>query len=471
MITAWLRNVAAVFLSLAIIVGLVTLGRYQQSKGIVLEGEPLVILSPHWAGIKDEFSRAFHEWYLKKTGVAVKPEWLDVGGTSDCLKFVSSEFSRSPSGINIDLFFGGGEPAALRLKEQGFLERIEISPDVLGRVPSECAGRAIYDPEGYWYGTCLAGFGIIYSKPVLRFLKVAEPVSWADMSKPEFYGWTGSGDPRKSGSVHMLYEIVLQSKGWDEGIRLLRQFAGNVRYFTDGGSDAPEFVAMRELACAGAIDLYALPQVARMGAENVGFLFPEGQAVVNPDPIAVLKGAPHLALAKAFVEFTLRPEGQRLWMLPPGSPGGPKQFALNRFSVIPGLYDELAGKAQLPMNPFTVKSGLKFDAKKDSKRRRVLDDYLGVTLIDTHLQLTRAWKAIIDAGRRDGGLPDEPLRIMTDPFLSEDELMQLAERWNEKKFRQEKLNEWTRQAYDAYRRAEKLARSYSDSRVDRRPAW
>jgi len=64
----------------------------------------LIIISPHWEGIRYEFEQGFSEWTARQFNHRTQIEWLDVGGTSDALRYVRSEFSRSPRGINIDLF-------------------------------------------------------------------------------------------------------------------------------------------------------------------------------------------------------------------------------------------------------------------------------------------------------------------------------------------------------------------------------
>ena len=68
----------------------------------------LVLISPHWEGIRYEFERAFKQRYQKDTGRTVELEWLDVGGSSETLRYVESEFKNKPAGIGIDIFFGGG---------------------------------------------------------------------------------------------------------------------------------------------------------------------------------------------------------------------------------------------------------------------------------------------------------------------------------------------------------------------------
>jgi len=67
----------------------------------------------------------------------------------------------------------------------------------------------------------------------------------------------------------------------------------------------------------------------------VSFALPEGQTVINPDSIAILKNPPDPELARHFMEFVLSREGQLLWMLPKGSPGGATRYVINRMSVQP----------------------------------------------------------------------------------------------------------------------------------------
>ena len=82
----------------------------------------LVLISPHWEGIKYEFERAFKAWYRRETGRNVDLEWIDVGGTSETLRFIQSEFKSKPAGIGIDVFFGGGVDPYMALKADTLLQ-------------------------------------------------------------------------------------------------------------------------------------------------------------------------------------------------------------------------------------------------------------------------------------------------------------------------------------------------------------
>ena len=64
---------------------------------VVGAADRLVLLSPHWEGIKNEFERAFKSQYLRQTGRTVELEWMDVGGTSEAMRFLRSEFKNKPA--------------------------------------------------------------------------------------------------------------------------------------------------------------------------------------------------------------------------------------------------------------------------------------------------------------------------------------------------------------------------------------
>jgi iron(III) transport system substrate-binding protein len=54
----------------------------------------------------------------------------------------------------------------------------------------------------------------------------------------------------------------------------------------------------------------------------------------------LLRGAPHPQVARAFIDFVLQPEGQKLWDFRPGTPGGPVRYSLRRLPVRKEFYRE-----------------------------------------------------------------------------------------------------------------------------------
>src|SRR5438093_8685053 len=75
----------------------------------------VIIITPHVDAIRSEFGNGFARWHSDKFQQPAEVEWRVLGGTSDALRFVLSEFSRKPEGIGLDIFFGGGQEPFLVL--------------------------------------------------------------------------------------------------------------------------------------------------------------------------------------------------------------------------------------------------------------------------------------------------------------------------------------------------------------------
>lgn len=351
-----------------------------------------MILSPHWEGIRQEFTWAFQDWHRKNYKEEVEIEWLDQGGTSECLRFLYAQYLRHPDGIDVDIFFGGGTDPYLELKNRGLLEPYNPGRDFLDRVPAELNGVPLYDWDYRWFGTHLSTFGILINKSVLRRMNLPTPRTWQDLADPKLWGWVGAGDPRASGTMHMMYELVVQAHGWEKGFNLLTRISGNVRRFDRHGGQVARDVALGEVACGLALDSYAWTQIDQVGKGKLDFVIPEGKTVVNADAIAILKGAPHLKLAEHFLEFVLSRQGQQLSMFPVGAPGGPREYLLYKMAIDPEIYQSPLSRVYF--NPFAegVKAGFQYDFQKGARRWELMNRILAALFIDPHLELKRAWK-------------------------------------------------------------------------------
>lgn len=423
----------------------------------------LVIISPHWEGILKEYEAAFKAYYLANYGEDVEIETLDVGGTSDVVKYIDSGFEATPEGIGIDIMWGGGVDPFIAAKAKGQLLPYQVGDEILNKIPATFAGIPMYD-EGYtWYGSALSGFGIIYNKALLQLEDLPEPATWEDLTDPVVKGWVGSADPRHSGSTHMCYEIILQGYGWEEGMEITTMLGANVKTFPPSSSQIPISVGAGDVAYGLAIDFYAWSEVDKVGADKIGYVMPEGLTVVNPDSIAILKGAPNQEVAERFVEFVLSEEGQKLWMLPVGAEDGPTEYLLGRICVIPELFTELADVTVVPINPFEIETTLDYDPDLGSVRYSLVNDLIGATIIDSQSDLVSTWGEIIatEAALEEAGVTsariEEAKAKMGEVPLTEQEALTIAEQWGDAEVRNTYISEWHEFALEKYEEASNLA--------------
>ncbi len=420
--------------------------------------DELILISPHPEGIETAFGTTFEMWYEAETGRTVKTDWRDVGGTSSNYRFIESEFKRVPESIGIDIFFGGGTDNYLRLSERGWLHAYKLPETHLEQMVQSFHGIPLYDADHEWYGAALSSFGIMYNEELREILGLRKASAWEDLGDPELLGRIGAADPRESGSAHMVYEIILQTLGWEEGFALLTKIGGNVRGFSAGANAIPTDVVAGQVIYGLAIDFYAYGQIAVVGADKIKYVVPADGAVVTADPIAILKGAPNLQVAEKFLEFVLSEDAQKLWMLRDTDPEGPNwKGGLNRASVLPALYDKLGERCVVP-NPFAMEgTPFQYDSHKGGTRWNIVNDLFGVLIIDSHKDLVNAWKDIRKC--KDAAKREAAIAVLTQMPITEAEAMQLAQSdWKDPTIRNQKIKEWGQFAKEKFKEARNLAK-------------
>lgn len=346
-------------------------------------------------------------------------------------------FLGSEVGCGIDVFFGGGtydferQAQAGRLVDAGMLQLHPewFTPEV---IPQTFGGENYWHPDGLWFGTVLSSYGIIFNRDSLTRLGFpGEPGRWEDLADPRLVGEVALADPTKSGSAAKAFENIIQQQmqrrlhalqatepagepvalegravreGWLAGMRLLQQIGANARYFTDTSQKPPIDVAAGNCAAGLCIDFYGRQQQEavrrRDHSERVSYVSPPGGSVSSVDPIALLRGARHRVAATAFIEYSLSMEGQKLWNFRLGTPGGPQRFVLRRMPVRRDFYSHpewQEHRSDPEESPFGQSEPLIYREAWTGRVFREMAFVIRAMCQDTHVELARAWRAIIAA--------------------------------------------------------------------------
>ncbi len=84
---------AIVIVAAVIVIALPFIFRKAPEAGVWREGDPvLVAVSPHNEAIRQEFADAFSRWHNEHYGKPVKIEWIAIGGTTEIMRYLSSEY-------------------------------------------------------------------------------------------------------------------------------------------------------------------------------------------------------------------------------------------------------------------------------------------------------------------------------------------------------------------------------------------
>ena len=411
----------------------------------VFAEDKISILSPHRKSVEKAYINLFKAHYKKTYGVSIEVDWVDQGGTENNVRFLAGRFSKDPETSTLDIFWGGGEVTFYDLERRGFLSPHILPKNVDKDLPKKFSNLSFRSKTNSWFATALSSFGIFYNKRVLDLLKKNEPSTWTDLGKKEYFEYVSVADPRQSSSSLMMFLIMLNSLGWDEGWGLLNALAGNTRKFTHSSSDPIKAVITGDAAIATAINFYATPKVAAIGPKNLGFVLPKSATIFNADPIAILKGAPHRKEAERFVNFVLSQKAQELLIYPKGHPKGPESSTLGRISVLPKVYEEKTAHALGIQNPFESKAtDLNMDMNGIVETKKIVSELIGTIHVDLHRELQEAWKHLIDHPN-----PEKEKLFLT-PLISRAEMEECKKEWKDPLFRTKKKNEWMERAQKRY---------------------
>ena len=357
----------------------------------------LIAITPHNTNIKNEFEWAFSLHHARQFGTRVDIEWRDVGGGSNTiLQYLRNVYQRSDTS-GIDIVWGGGDYNFNKMAHEHILTPVSLPDDVLTHIPSVFGGLPMFDPQHRWYGSAVSGFGFLYNSVILKGLGLAPPTQWDHLAEPRFAGLICLADPTQSGSVAVVYEMVVQSApSWPEGWAKLLAILGNSKKFFDSAGAAAEAPGLGEAPIAACIDFYGTMRVA--GApDKLVYISPSGQTAFNPDPIAVLKGAPNPELAQRFVAFVMSARGQALWALRPGHPHGPIRSELGRQPIRRDVYTTYAEHlSPWVVDPYRSGNELQVDTEMLATRFGVLRQLVRVAAIDNQTLLRQARRTIIE---------------------------------------------------------------------------
>src|SRR5262249_371780 len=168
------------------------------------------------------------------------------------------------------------------------------------------------DKDGYWVGTALEPYGLVFNPKRIQRLGAPEPKEWDDLLNPKLKGEVAQCAPTRSSSSNATYEVILSLYGEEKGWDWLRRLAANTGLFTARSRDVPTVVAKGEFAAGFAVPPYMAFE-EKLAGFDIRFVAPTN-AFVTPEAMAILAGARNSKAARAFIEFLLTERGQRIFM-------------------------------------------------------------------------------------------------------------------------------------------------------------
>jgi ABC-type Fe3+ transport system substrate-binding protein len=285
-----------------------------------------------------------------------------------------------------DVFWASAPDAFEVLKRDKLLAK---AADVANpKVPVKIGNYPINDPEGFYFGQALAGYGIMYNVRYLKANKLEAPKEWTDLVRPQWFGHVAMTAPSRSGTMHLTVETILQGEGWDKGWSQILQMAGNSAQITERSFGVPDGLNNGQFGAGPVIDFFGL--AGKYSGFPVEFVYPQMTSIV-PANIALIAGGRNAAEGRTFIQFALSQEGQEI-LLDPKISRLPV-LAYSAFgSKIPAGYPEPVAIAK--------RSKVQFNADLSESRYSLVQSIFDQTITFRLKELQAATKAIHDAEAR-----------------------------------------------------------------------
>jgi len=298
-----------------------------------------------------------------------------------------------------DVAWGGGPTLFDYLYTKGLLAPLNTSLalNAASQIPDEVSGMPMkrFGPDGkiYWVAAAISSFGFTVNHDRLKDYGLKVPLSWRDLASPEMgkplvmYGEAALGiaDPTQSTSNTRMFEIILQHYGWEEGWRILTLMAANSVVYS-GSGDVRDAVISGDIAVGITIDYYGY--TAKYQNPACEYVLPQGESIVNGDPIALVKGTRYPEAAQAFIAWVLT-DGQVILLDP----------NINRMPANPRVFDTPEGRGRPDLREafeITLQTrGMAFNDTLALLYEQVMQWYFRATLVEPHDYLKSVWTTLL----------------------------------------------------------------------------
>ncbi|NPA84479.1 MAG: ABC transporter substrate-binding protein [Crenarchaeota archaeon] len=302
----------------------------------------------------------------------------------------------------VDIAWGGGPTQLDLLFKLNLLRPLQtrMALEAAAQIPDTLAGspmKRVHDGKIYWVANALASFGFTVNTEIAQQLGFdwRQLRSWRDLASDQLgllmlqvgVPVVGIADPTVSTSNTRMYEIMLQAYGWEEGWRTLTLLGANSRIYS-GSSLVRDAVVNGEIMVGITIDFYGY--TAHRENPACVYVLPQGETIVNADPIAVTVSTKNPEAAEAFVAWSLT-DGQAIWLDP----------NINRLPANPKIFETPIGRMRQDLyeayKQLLNARSMKFNDTLALAYEDAMRLYFKATIVDLHDLLQQAWTELLSA--------------------------------------------------------------------------
>ncbi|WP_422844167.1 ABC transporter substrate-binding protein [Acidovorax sp. M2(2025)] len=165
--------------------------------------------------------------------------------------------------------------------------------------------------DGRWFATTGYMAAFCVNTEVLKAKKLPMPTSWKDLANPVYKGEVVMPNPVSSGTGYLQIAALIQSRGSDEGWKLIKSLDGNVAQYIKSGSRPCKAARAGEFAIGTSLAFAAMQSVDE--GYPVKMVIPTDGAGYELEASGLMAAAKNKADAKRFLDWTLSAGAAQLY--------------------------------------------------------------------------------------------------------------------------------------------------------------
>ena len=263
-----------------------------------------------YAGLQEDHAAMIAEEFEAATGIETDFVRMSSG---EILARIKAE----KDNMTASVWYGGPVDGIVAADQEGLIEHY-VSPEAVN------IREGFKDPNGVWTGIYIGYLGFVGNKKMLAEKGMTMPQSWADLLKPEYRQELVVAHPGSSGTAYTMLATVVQMMGEEAAMDYFVKFNQQVRQYTKSGT-APGRMAGLGETTVGITFLHDAIKYYKEGYEDIVISAPQEGTGYEIGGVALLKNAPDMDSAKAFIDWVLTKEVQEM-----GQTVGSFQFLTNK---------------------------------------------------------------------------------------------------------------------------------------------
>lgn len=248
-----------------------------------------------YVSLDEEYARAILKDFEAASGIKVEPAF----DTEDnkTVGMVGRIIAEKGSPV-ADVYWNNECAQTIRLKNMGLLQPYK-SPSAEG-IPAK-----FKDPDGFWSGFAARARVLVYNTAMISASEI--PTSTADLTHAQWKGKIAHARPL-TGTTLTNAGVLYAQRGAEAAEKHYRDLIANDVRFERGNGQVARLVSEGVIPC-GMTDTDDVSVRQREGKPVAMQLLDQkaGGALLIPNSVALIKGAPHLGEAKALIDYLLSP--------------------------------------------------------------------------------------------------------------------------------------------------------------------